>query len=71
MSKDKGIILDLNDIYEHRELKEKELNYYNAELKKLKLRMSIVARDIDLTQTIIDMIEQEKVVDIKQLVRKK
>jgi|15BtaG_2_1085339.scaffolds.fasta_scaffold00560_4 hypothetical protein len=71
MSKDKGIILDLNDIYEHRELKEKELHYYNAELKKLKLRMSIVARDIDLTQTIIDMIEQEKVVDIKQLVRKK
>ncbi len=71
MSKGKGIILDLNDIYEHRELKEKELNYYNAELKKLKLRMSIVARDIDLTQTIIDMIEQEKVVDIKQLVRKK
>ena len=70
-SKKSGLIIDITDIYEHRERKEKELEFYQTELEKLMLKMEIVARDIDVTKTIISMIEQEQVVDLREQMRKK
>ena len=43
--------------------KDKELIYYNEQLSKLNLRLSIIMAEIKLTKEIIDMIENEKVID--------
>ena len=39
--------------------KDKELIYYNEQLSKLNLRLSIIMAEIKLTKEIIDMIENE------------
>ena len=56
----------ITDILETKLRKEKELEYYQAELEKLQQKMFFLKKDIDITNLIIDMIEQEKVYDIKQ-----
>tara|TARA_B100001093_G_scaffold35464_1_gene30513 strand:+ start:1651 stop:1866 length:216 start_codon:yes stop_codon:yes gene_type:complete len=43
--------------------KDKELIYYNEQLSKLNLRLSIIMQEIKLTKEIIDMIENEKLMD--------
>ena len=43
--------------------KDKELIYYNEQLSKLNLRLSIIMAEIKLTKEIIDMIENEKLMD--------
>ena len=43
--------------------KDKELIYYNEQLSKLNLRLSIIMAEIKLTKEIIDMIENEKLID--------
>jgi len=58
-------IILLQDIYEMRRRKEDELAFYHAELEKLKVKVSMINREIDLTNHIIDLIEREKVFDIK------
>ena len=62
---DKKLIL-LDDVYEIRKQKEKELQYYQEQLEKLYEKMSFVKKEINLTETIIDMIETESVIDIKK-----
>jgi len=54
-------ILTLTDIIEQKVRKEKELEYYQEQLEELTRRMSWVQQEIDLTNTIIDIIEKEKV----------
>ena len=43
--------------------KDKELIYYNEQLSKLNLRLSIIMAEIKLTKEIKDMIENEKLMD--------
>lgn len=66
-----GKIILLEDIYEIRKRKEEELEFYHQELEKLKGKLFFVQKEIDLTNFIIQIIEKEKVVDIKQLVKEK
>ena len=61
----------LDDIYEMRKRKEDELAYYHEELRKLSIKLDLVRREINLTNQIIDMIEHEKVVDVKDRIRAK
>ena len=61
----------LNDIYDMRRRKQEELSFYNAELEKLMLKLDIVRHDINVTNKIIEIIEQERVMDIAELVKKK
>ena len=56
----------LADVLETRVRKEKELEYYQKELEKLKEKMFFIKKDIDITNLIIDMIEKENVIDIRQ-----
>jgi hypothetical protein len=56
----------ITDILETKLRKEKELQFYQEELEKLKQKMFFLQKDIDITNIIIDMIEKEKVVDIKE-----
>lgn len=58
-------IILLHDIYDMRKRKEAELAFYKAEMARLNEKMEQVRREIDLTGKIIDMIESEKIIDIK------
>lgn len=64
---EKGLIVDISEIFAHKAKKEDELRFYQAELEKLQFRMSMVQQEISVTETIINMIEEEKVVDLIDL----
>lgn len=66
-----GNIILISDVYELRKKKEDELRFYNEELEKLKNKLFFIQKEIDVTNFIIDIIERETVVDIKQLVQDK
>jgi len=61
----------LTDIIEQKVRKEKELEFYQAELAKLQEKMYWLRRDIDVNNIIIDMIKSEKVLDIKDNMEKR
>lgn len=63
-------ILFLTDVIETKLRKEQELEYYQKELEKLQHKMFFVRKEIDLTNTIINIIENEKVLDIKEEIEK-
>ncbi len=66
MSNPTGKLIKITDIIETKVRKEKELEFYEQELKKLKQKMFFIQKDIDITNIIINIIENEKVMDIKE-----
>ena len=64
MSDEKRIIL-ISDFIEQKLRKEQELEYYLNELAELQVKIGHLKREVDLTNTIIDMIKAEKVQMIK------
>lgn len=67
MSESKIILI--TDIYEIRKRKEEELAYYHEQLEKLQNKMFFIKKEIDLTNLIIELIEKEKVTEIKKVIR--
>jgi len=61
---EKRLIL-ITDFIVQRLRKEQELEYYLKELDELESKISWLRREVDLTNTIIDMIKSETVYDIK------
>lgn len=59
-------LIQITDILETKFRKEQELEYYQAELDKLQQKMFFLRKDIEITNLIIDMLEQEKVYDVRQ-----
>ena len=66
-----GKIILLEDIYETKRRKEQELKFYTEQLEKLKQKMFFIQKDIDITNLCIELIEKEKVMDIKQIIKEK
>lgn len=66
-----GKIILLEDIYETKRRKEQELKFYTDQLEKLKQKMFFIQKDIDITNLCIELIEKEKVMDIKQIIKDK
>jgi hypothetical protein len=66
----KKIIL-LSEVIEQKLRKEKELEFYQKELEKLQEKMYWLRREVDLTNTIIRVIENEQVIDIRDEMSKK
>lgn len=66
-----GKIILLTDVYEMRKRKEEELAFYNEQLEKLKQKMFFFQKEIEITTLCIEIIEKEKVIDIKKLVENK
>jgi hypothetical protein len=64
-------IILLSDIYEVKKRKEEELAYYHDQLEKLNQKMFFIQKEIDITNICIELIEKEKIVDIKKIVEKK
>ena len=59
-------ILLLTDVLENRAQKQKELEFYQAQLEEIQNKMYWLNRDLQLTNTIIKIIEDEMVVDLKE-----
>tara|TARA_R100000951_G_scaffold100778_1_gene91697 strand:- start:652 stop:867 length:216 start_codon:yes stop_codon:yes gene_type:complete len=64
MSEETNIIV-LDKLIASRLKKEKELKYYQEELMELQEKMKMLQMDIDVTNIIIRMINDENVVDLK------
>ena len=60
-------IILLKDLKDIRAEKERELAYYTERLEKLNNKMFFIRKEIELTNFIIDLIEQEKIVDLRKL----
>ena len=52
-------LIQITDILEQKIRKEKELEFYTEELKKLQRKMFFIQKDIDVTNIIINIIEKE------------
>ena len=70
-SGDKKFIINISDLYDEKERKQKELEFYTQELDKLMLRLGILQHEIGVTETIINMIEGEYLVDLKQAIEQR
>ena len=64
-------IILLSDYIEQKVRKEKELEYYTKELDQLQRKMFWLRKEIQLTNVIIDIVEKEKVIDIKEYLEDK
>lgn len=64
-------LIQITDILETKLRKEKELEFYQQELEKLQQKMFFVQKDIDITNLCIEIIEQETVIDLKELAESK
>ena len=64
-------LIMLADLLEDRQAKQKELEYYNTVLQDLITKMSSIKREIQLTETIIDVIKNEKVEVIQKFIEER
>ena len=64
MVDEKKIVL-LTDFIEQKVRKEKELEYYTKQLEELQKKMFFLRKEIQLTNYIIEIVENEKVIDIR------
>ena len=67
----KDNIILLSDIIEHKLQKERELQFYQQELEKLKQKMFFLEKDITITNMCIKIIEKEKLVSVPNLIGEK
>ncbi len=63
-------IIQIADLIEEKLRKEQELEYYEEEMRKLLFRMSLVRQEINLTETIIRMIENEEIPNLLKNIEK-
>ena len=59
-------IIFITDLIDQRLRKEKEIEYYEKELTKIEEKLFFLRKEKQLTQFIIDIIEKEQVVDIRE-----
>jgi hypothetical protein len=65
MSDEKRIIF-ITDLIDQRLRKEKEIEFYEAELRKIEQKLFFLRKEQSLTQFIIEIIQNEKVVDLRE-----
>jgi hypothetical protein len=64
-------LIIISDLLDARARKQKELQFYNDQLKELQAKMYWVKKEIDLTTDIIEMIEHEKMLDLQKYLKEK
>ena len=67
---EKKIIL-ITDLVDQRLRKEQEIEYYEKELHKIQERLSYLYKEKTLTETILAIIQTEKVIDIREYMQAK
>jgi len=68
MKKEDAKIILLKDVIETKLRKEKELDYYQKQLEELQMKMVFLKKDIHLTNTIINIIETENIMQLEPLI---
>ena len=63
--KEKKLIL-LSDFIETKVRKEKELEYFQEQLENLQNKMFFLKKEINLTNLIIDMVNNNNIIDIRE-----
>lgn len=66
-----GKIILLDEIYEIKNRKDTELKFYRKELELLMSKMNRVQSEINLTNKIIKIIEEESIIDIRNRIKTK
>ena len=61
-----GEVISLEDLIETRLRKQQEIDYYKESLIKLEKKIRELAKELDITTLIIDMIEDERVLTIEE-----
>jgi hypothetical protein len=69
MTNEKKIIV-LSELIENKLRKEQELEFYQEQLAAIQRKIANLQKDVDLTKLIIDIIETDNVIDIKEKVEK-
>ena len=64
-------IILLADILDQKLRKERELTYYEAQLAQLLSRMQSIKKEIEITNMIIDLLAEEKIIDIQEYLSKR
>ena len=64
-------IIFLTEVIDQKVRKQQELEFYEQELIKLQQKMQFVKKEIEITNIIIDIIQQESVLDIRDYATKK
>lgn len=64
-------LIIISDLLNTKARKEKELAFYNEQLRELQGKMFWVQKEIDLTTDIINMIEKEKMMDMQKWMKDK
>ena len=65
MTKNTLKLVTLEELIESKERKVKELAFYREKLLELEEKMHWIQKDIDVTNTIIEMIEEERVMRLE------
>ena len=70
MESERKIVL-LSDFIEQKVRKEKELEYYTQQLEELQKKLFFIRKEIELTSLIIDIIDKEQVINVKNYLEDK
>ena len=70
MESERKIVL-LSDFIEQKVRKEKELEYYSQQLEELHKKLFFLNKEIELTNLIIDIIDKEQVINVKNYLEDK
>ena len=71
MSEDEKKIIIITDLVDQRLRKEQEIDYYEKELRKIEERLAYLYKEKTLTETILSIVQAEKVVDIQEYIEAK
>tara|TARA_B100000424_G_C22691776_1_gene378047 strand:- start:262 stop:498 length:237 start_codon:yes stop_codon:yes gene_type:complete len=71
MSEDEKKIILITDLVDQRLRKEREIDYYEKELRKIEERLAYLYKEKTLTETILSIVQAEKVIDIKEYIEAK
>ena len=71
MSEDEKKIILITDLVDQRLRKEQEIDYYGKELRKIEERLAYLYKEKTLTETILSIVQAEKVVDIQEYIEAK
>ena len=64
--RDKSIVF-ITDLIESKVRKEREIEYYEEKLKEIEKKLFFLKKEQNVTETILDIIQNEKVLEFKQV----
>ena len=68
---DERKIILITDLVDQRLRKEQEIEYYEKELRQIEQRLAYLYKEKTLTETILTIVQTEKVVDIREYMQAK